>query len=256
MNKYLVILFSLFLSTAFSQNSLLRYPAIDASGENIAFSYQGDIWVMNLSANQPIRITLHEAYDAIPVWSPDGKQIAFSSDRFGSQDVFVINKDGSGLKRLTYHASSDMVNSWTNKDRIVFETRRITAQVERDQELFYVSPEGGNPVKLMDALGSYAVESPDGENVAFVIGSCRITRQAYQGSANRDIWIYNKKGKSYTQLTENQFNEFAPVWKNNEELFYISSMGRDKYRKPNRNTGFEFRKKRKHLSGSEFRRQK
>ncbi len=229
MNKYLVILFSFFFSIAFSQNSLLRYPAIDASGENLAFSYQGDIWVMNLNAAQPTRITLHEAYDAMPVWSPDGKQIAFSSNRFGSQDVFVINKDGSGLKRLTYHPSTDMVRSWTNEARIVFETRRIAVQVERDRELFYISPNGGNPKKLMSALGSYAVESPDGKNVAFVIGSCRIARQAYQGSANKDIWIYNKKDQSYTQLTNNPFNEFAPVWKNNEELFYISSMGGDQY---------------------------
>ena len=229
MNKYLIILFSLFFGALFAQNSLVRYPTLDANAENIAFCFQGDIWIMNLETKQTNRITLHEAYDALPVWSPDGKQIAFSSNRFGSQDVFVINKNGSGLKRLTYHPSSDMVNSWTLKDQIVFETRRIAAKVERDAELFYVSPNGGNPVKLMQALGSYAVESPDGEKVAFVIGSCRITRQAYKGSANKDIWIYNKKDKSYNQLTENQYNEFAPVWKNNEELLYISSMSGGTY---------------------------
>lgn len=229
MNKFLIILFSLFFGNLFSQNSLVRYPALDATGENMAFVFQGDIWVMNLQNGQKQRITIHDAYDNAPVWSPDGKQIAFSSNRFGSEDVFVINKDGSGLKRLTFHPSSDMVNSWNDPNRIVFETRRITAKVERDQELYYISPEGGNAIKLMDALGSYAVESPDGEKVAFVIGSCRITRQAYKGSANKDIWIYHTKDKSYTQLTTQLFNELAPVWKNNEELLFISSMGGNTY---------------------------
>lgn len=229
MNKFLVILFCLFISNVFSQNSLIRNPAIDPAGENMAFVFQGDIWVMNLQSEQLNRITIHEAYDAVPTWSPDGNQIAFSSNRFGSQDVFIINKDGSGLKRLTYHPSSDMVNSWTQKDRIVFETRRLAAKVERDQELYFISPEGGNAVKLMESLGSYAVESPDGKKVAYVMGSCRIARQAYKGSANKDIWIYDKKDKSYTQLTKNDFNEFAPAWKNNDEILYISSMGGDTY---------------------------
>ena len=228
--KNIAFLLLLLLSNlSFSQSSLLRYPSLDPSGENLAFSFQGDIWVMSLKDQKPTRITIHEAYDAMPIWSPDGTQIAFSSNRFGSQDVFVINKDGSNLKRLTYHSSSDMVNSWTDPNRIVFETRRITAQVERDQELFYVSPTGGNPVKIMKALGSYAIESPDGKNVAFVIGSCRIARQAYRGSANKNIWIFNKKNQTYTQLTDQDYNEFAPVWKNNEELLYISSMGGNTY---------------------------
>jgi tricorn protease len=229
MNKILILLFSLLFSTLFSQNSLVRYPSIDPLGKNIAFVFQGDIWVMNLENKQTNRITIHNAYDALPVWSPDGEQIAFSSNRFGSMDVFVINKNGSGLKRLTYHPSFDRVNSWTQKNRIIFETKRLTASVERDNELFYVSPDGGNPKKLMDAFGSYAVESPDEKNVAFVIGSCRISRQAYQGSANKDIWIYNKKNKSYKQLTTNSFNEFAPSWLNNEALLFISSTGGDTY---------------------------
>ncbi|NPD46602.1 MULTISPECIES: S41 family peptidase [unclassified Lentimicrobium] len=220
----------LFITTfTFAQSSLLRFPALDPSGENIAFTYQGDIWVMNLKNEIPVRISIHEAYDAYPTWSPDGNQIAFSSNRYGSEDVFVINKNGSGLKRLTFHPSNDKVNSWAIADRIVFETRRISAQVERDQEIFYVSPEGGNPTKLMEALGSNAIESPDGKQVAFVRGSCRIARQAYQGSANRDIWIFNKKDKSYTQITAENYNEFYPIWENDESLFYISSNGAQIY---------------------------
>ncbi len=184
---------------------------------------------MNLANEIPQRLTIHAAYDSYPTWSPDGKMIAFSSNRYGSEDVFVMHNNGSGLKRLTFHPSSDKVNSWNLDNRIVFESRRIQAQVERDNELFYISPKGGSPEKLMDALGSYAVESPDGKQVAFVRGSCRITRQAYQGSANRDIWLFNKSDKTYSQLTSEDFNQFQPIWKKNNELLFISSNGANIY---------------------------
>ena len=222
---FIILFIGLLGFAAQAQQSLLRYPAIDPSGENIAFSFQGDIWIMNLSNHIPIRLSIHPAYDSNPHWSPDGKMIAFSSKRYGSEDVFVMNADGSGLKRLTYHPSNDKVVSWNTKDRIVFETRRIDAQIERNQELFFVSPKGGEAQALFEALGSDAIESPDGKKVAFVRGSCRITRQAYQGSANRDIWLYDKEKKSYTQLTTDDYNQFQPQWKNNDELLFISSNG-------------------------------
>jgi len=227
--KILILCLSFIHIFAIAQQNLIRYPALSPDGKQIAFVYQGDIWVENLSEKIPVRITINEAYDAFPTWSPDSKQIAFTSDRYGSGDIFVIHADGTHLKRLTFHPAYDKVNSWSIEDRIVFETRRMFAQVQREQEIFYISPKGGNPQRLMDALGSDAVESSDGNMVAFVKGSCRISRQAYQGAANRDIWLYDKKNKSYTQLTSENYNQFSPLWKDDSHLYFISSNGSNIY---------------------------
>lgn len=223
------IIFIILSFFTYAQQSLVRFPSVDPSGKNIAFSYQGDIWLLNTEENIPKRLTIHEAYDSSPIWSPDGKMIAFSSNRFGSTDIFVMNIDGSGIKRLTFHPSANIINSWNIQDRIIFESRHISAQIARENEIYYISPKGGNPHKFMEALGSEAVESPDGKQVAFVRGSCRITRQAYQGSANRDIWLYNKEDKTYTQLTTDDYNQFMPQWENNNKILFISSNGTDKY---------------------------
>ncbi|MFP4047274.1 MAG: hypothetical protein ACLFT4_05895, partial [Bacteroidales bacterium] len=72
-------------------DQFIRYPALNKDGSKIAFSYQGDIWVKSLDDNSSAnRITLHEAYEYAPVWSPDDENIAFASNRYGHNDVFVM----------------------------------------------------------------------------------------------------------------------------------------------------------------------
>ena len=73
---------------------LPRFPAPSPDGQSIAFSYHGDIWRVSLDGGRALRLTVHEDFDKNPIWSPDGKEIAFSSNRFGNDDIFVIPSDG------------------------------------------------------------------------------------------------------------------------------------------------------------------
>src|SRR5688572_13582893 len=65
-------------------------PAISPDGSRIAFRYRGDVWIVSAGGGTAVRITDHVEMDDMPVWSPDGKWVAFTSDRFGSPDVFAI----------------------------------------------------------------------------------------------------------------------------------------------------------------------
>ncbi len=69
---------------------LLRQPAINNDGSLVAFSFQGDIWTVPATGGKATRITIHDAYEGHPVFSPDRKQIAFTGARFGNNDVFVV----------------------------------------------------------------------------------------------------------------------------------------------------------------------
>lgn len=89
----------------FAQPLWLRNAAISPDGQTIAFCYQGDIWRVPAMGGDAVPLTTNEAYDHSPVWSHDGKQIAFTSNRHGNADVFVMTASGGVPTRLTYHAT-------------------------------------------------------------------------------------------------------------------------------------------------------
>lgn len=225
MNKaisFCLVIISLFQLVLAQDQPLLRHPAISPDGQAIAYSYQGDIWMMPVGGT-PQRLTIHEAYEYKPRFSPDGSKISFNSDRFGNADVFVIGTEGGGAQRLTYHSARDEASSWASNEEILLTTRRVYFQVEREDEIAAVGLDGGTPVRYLDALGSEPVLSPDGRFVAFVKGNCRITREAYQGPANRDLWLYDTQNDTYHQLTTSPSQDLSPRWTGDRELYFMSA---------------------------------
>jgi len=222
---YSLLLISVGLQARQNQEStpLARYPALSPDGSQIAFSFQGDIWISDKNGEQPRRLTIHEAYESSPVWSPDGSKIAFSSDRFGNDDVFVMNVTGGIPTRLTYHSDVDKPTAWHGDDAILFETRRNFIQIERELEIHKISVNGGTPFRLLDAVGFHPVPSPNGKLIAMVMGSCRVVREAYKGPANRDIWIYNTENKTYTQLTTFEGQDVQADWGDDNTLYFLSA---------------------------------
>src|SRR5512145_1850566 len=84
-----------------------RYPHV--SQGKLVFSYHGDIWIANENGSNPMRLTAHVARDAFPRLSPDGRWVAFTSDRFGNADVFLVPSNGGEPKQLTFSSGADTV---------------------------------------------------------------------------------------------------------------------------------------------------
>ena len=85
----------------------MRYPAISPDGKEIVFSYKGDLYKVSADGGTALALTMYEAHDYQPVWSRDGKTIAFASDRYGNFNVFTIPSTGSEVTRLTYNSAND-----------------------------------------------------------------------------------------------------------------------------------------------------
>jgi Tol biopolymer transport system component len=195
-----VLMLGMMTQSALSQ-SLILEANISPNGHQIAFTYQGDIWTVASSGGRADRLTIHEGYESKPIWSDNSELIAFSSDRFGNNDIFVMPASGGLPLRLTYHSASDSVIGFTANNDVLFNSRRLYAQVEREPEIHSVNAKGNNTeTRFMDALGFDAAVSPDGSKVAFVRGTARTSREDYRGPANRNIWIYDIKANSYKQI--------------------------------------------------------
>lgn len=203
-----------------AQSPLLRHPSISPDGNQIAFSYQGDIWVVPAEGGVARRLTIHESYEASPAWSPDGKKIAFVGNRYGNNDVFVTDLNGSTPQRLTHHSASDNEPTWRSNDEIVFTTRRIYAQVARIPEIYKVKLSGGTPVRYQGSLGGAPAASD--RYLAFTRGSCRISREAYRGPANRDVWVFDNSSETYGQITTDEGQDHEPAWAG-DQLYFLSA---------------------------------
>jgi Tol biopolymer transport system component/C-terminal processing protease CtpA/Prc len=223
--KSILTVFCCFLLafTLSAQTSILHEPALSPDGSQIAFSYQGDIWSVSVTGGAANRLTVHESYESDPIWSPDGRNIAFVGNRFGNNDIFLTTTAAGTPQRLTEHSASDYSPRWMGNDAVFFSTNRIFAQVERNAETYQAKLNGGTPVRVMDAVGNEATPSPDGRYVAFVRGSCRVTREAYRGPANRDIWVYDKQVKTYTQITTDEGQDYHPLWTKDGKLTFLSA---------------------------------
>ncbi|WP_299524234.1 S41 family peptidase [Winogradskyella sp.] len=220
--RYFTIFFVALFSLQLQAQSAIMEPSISPDGMYLAFSFQGDIWVSDISGNNPKRLTIHEAYEASPIWSNDAKHIVFSSDRYGNADLFKIPVEGGTPQRLTYHSAGDSPYSITASGDVLFTTSRNYRQVEREAEIYVLEKSASTEKRFSDALGFNPVSSPNGDKVAFVRGTCRIDREAYNGPANRDVWVYDKTTSQYTQITKHGTNDFNPRWLNNNTLVFIS----------------------------------
>ena len=100
MKKIIAAALLSFSLNSFADNAplWLRFCSISPDGQTIAFSYKGDLFSVPVNGGIAKQLTTNPAYDAYPIWSPDGQKIAFASTREGSMDIYLMNKNGCFLK--------------------------------------------------------------------------------------------------------------------------------------------------------------
>ncbi|MFI5186835.1 MAG: S41 family peptidase [Chitinophagales bacterium] len=233
--KKLLVAFCMLLSyMAMSQNlaSWLRYPAISPDGQTILFCYKGDIYKVGAGGGQAYPLTISEAYDFRPVWSHDGKWIAFASDRYGNFDVFLMPATGGEAKRLTYYSLDDIPSSFTPDDKnIIFSSIRqkpVTDVQFPDagfSELYSVSVNGGSATQLLPVSANDATFNSSGDKIIYhdLKGYESNWRKHHTSSVTRDVWAYDLKTKKYSLLTSNPGEDRNPVFDGDDDNYYYLS---------------------------------
>ncbi len=201
-----------------------RYPALSPDGKEIAFSYMGDLWLVSSEGGKAFRLTDNKAYDREPIWSPDGKWIAFTSNREGNNDVYIVSAKGGDPKELTYYTGEDLATGFSPDSRwILFQSNRSSLS-----SIFKISVDGGNALPVLDTYWSWPYHarfSPDGKSLLFSLGmeNGYWWRRGYRGSNSTKIWV-KEFTKNQAQLVfEDSSNSFWPNWgPDGQSIYFVS----------------------------------
>ncbi len=232
-----ILLGSLISGTGICQNNplWLRYPAISPDGQTILFNYKGDIYSVPSAGGDARPLTISDSYEFMPVWSHDGQQIAFASDRYGNFDIFVMPAGGGESKRLTFHSSPEFPSTFTPGDEeILFSALRqdLVSNVQFPtrlmNELYSVPAAGGKVNQVLSVPAIDASLNSTGSKLIYhdVKGYEDNWRKHHVSAVTRDIWVYDMDEKTFTRLSKFEGEDRNPVFSSNDnDFYYLSEQG-------------------------------
>lgn len=202
-------------------------PDLSPDGKSLLFVYRGDIWRVPTAGGKAVRLTTNTATDGQPKYSPDGRKIAFISDRTGHDQVFVMSASGGPAKQLTYHTEGYDLQDWfpDGQHLLVLGSRdhhwrsssrflKIDAAKRSAEELIF------------DGYGSEGKVSPDGEKLLFVREGERWWRKGYTGARSAQIWSYEFSTRKFVKLVDTPAGNRSPAWgADSQSFYYCSSAG-------------------------------
>ncbi|WP_163323541.1 S41 family peptidase [Draconibacterium mangrovi] len=206
---------------SFSQETrLLRQPAI--SDNQVAFTYGADIWIYNLTSNGTSRLTSTGAVESEPCFSPDGKTIAFNSNRSGVTSVYTVPVEGGTPKRITWHPSGATVCGWSPDGKnILFTSLRETAPSSFGR-LWTISKDGGPASLLTKQFGNDGSFSPHAKKIVIDrVSRWDLEWRDYRGGQNKPLVILNLKDFSEEFIPNEKTTDIQPLWLG-DKIYFLS----------------------------------
>jgi Tol biopolymer transport system component len=207
-------------------------PGISPDGNELAFVSGGDIWTVPVSGGEARLLIAHPAIESRPLYSPDGRELAFNSTRAGSVDVWVLTLATGALRRLTFEDGAEQLDSWSPDGKWVYYSS-ASRDISGMNDEYKVRANGGTPVPV--SADRYASEywgapSPDGKLVALTARGTSSGQWWRKGSSHLDqsqlVLVHPGALPSYEALSDGGAREGWPLWTaDGGALWFVSDRG-------------------------------
>ena len=196
-------------------------PGISPNGEEIAFVHGGDLWVVPARGGEAKLLVANPANEARPIYSPDGAQLAFVSNRTGSPDIWILALGDGSLRRLTFDDGNEQLDGWSRDGRWIYYSTTVH-DISGMSDVYRVRSTGGTPMPI--AADRYASEfmaapSPNGDAVAIVGRGFALSQWWRKGRSHLDeseLWIVRPgegaAAPRYEQVSTRGAKQQWPMW--------------------------------------------
>ena len=225
------------VSTGQSTNPTPKFafaePSLSPDGAEIAFVSGGDIWTVPTAGGDARLLVSHADNESRPLYSPDGKSLAFTSSRTGNGDIYLLTLETGDLKRLTFDDGAEVLNAWSRDGKMLY-FQATSRDISGMNDIYRVSVTGGTPMLVTaDRYASefFGAPSPDGRTLAFTargVAAGQWWRKGHSHLDESEIWLW-QEGKSkegspvYDRLTEGGAKELWPMWsRDGKTIYYVS----------------------------------
>lgn len=231
MKKTILSAIALFAVSGVAASPLwMRYNVISPDGKEIAFSYKGDIYLVSSQGGEARQLTTTEAYEYMPIFSPDSKEVAFASNTYGNFDIFRVSTQGGVPQRVTTYSATDSPLAYSEDGKEIYYSAYIQKSAQNSQfpaswitELYTIPIEGGRPKQIVaNPVMNMALESDGSFYYENRTGSENIWRKHHVSSVARNIFRYDAKSGTHTQLTQNVGEDRNPILMPDGSMIFLS----------------------------------
>lgn len=218
-----------------TSSGLYSEPGISPDASKIAFVSGGDIWEVPISGGTARLLVAHAADESKPMYSPDGKYLAFMSTRTGRGDVYILSLATAQLTRLTASDVADELSAWSADSKYIY-FHNTGGDIASMNDVYRVHIKGGTPMPVSAdryANEFFAAPSPNNQWVAFAARGISSRQWWRHGSSHLDhaeIWLCKQdqlgKASAYQLFTAPGARDIWPLWSaDSKTIFYVSDRG-------------------------------
>ena len=207
-------------------------PALSADHSEIAFASGGDIWTVPVGGGSARLLISHPATESRPLYSPDGHSVAFTSNRDGNPEIYLLTIDTGEIHRLTFDDATEQLDAWSRDGRWLYYSSS-SRDIGGMNDVYRISVDGGTPMPVSDdryVSEYFSAPSPDGKTLALTARGNVIGQWWRKGHSHLDeseVWLLHEGPPArYEAVTTGGAKELWPMWSDDgRELYFVSDRG-------------------------------